>query len=86
MLDAKGNRFIYSYNSNGKLEVIKYSDDTTYEMKYDAAGRLSTVKDQNGKITKYDYNAAGNVEKVTLAYGIEGRKRLGFMLMMRLEI
>jgi RHS repeat-associated protein len=74
MLDAKGNRFIYSYNSNGKLEVIKYSDNTTYEMKYDAAGRLSTVKDQNGKVTKYDYDDAGNVEKVTLAYGIEGKE------------
>ena len=28
----------------------------------------------------------GNVEKVTLAYGIEGKEELGFMLMMKLEI
>ncbi|MEN2774877.1 discoidin domain-containing protein [Acetivibrio clariflavus] len=76
MVDGKGNRFVYSYNANGQLEKIKYSDNTTFEIEYDAAGRISTVKDQNEKVTKYDYDAAGNLEKVTLAYGIEGKEEV----------
>ncbi|WP_010251560.1 discoidin domain-containing protein [Acetivibrio cellulolyticus] len=74
MLDAKGNKFVYSYNSNGKLETIKYLDDTTYEILYDNAGRVSIVTDQNKKATKYDYKDNGLLEKVTLAYGIEGKE------------
>ncbi len=74
MLDAKGNKFVYSYNSNGKLETIKYLDNTTYEILYDNAGRVSIVTDQNKKATKYDYKDNGLLEKVTLAYGIEGKE------------
>ena len=69
-IDARGFKWVQSYDTNGYTTAIIAPDGTAKHYGYDPASfRLASATNSHGGVTRYQYDARGNLTQITDALG-----------------
>ena len=69
LVDALGNRSIYSYNEADELVSIRDAAGNETRATYNPDGQIETITDRRGTVTRWEYDAFGRMVKMIEDYG-----------------